>query len=209
MRGFRVNHSPAGIAETGIPVTEVGERVRLESNRLRHPNPDSQFSLATEETDSTMDEPNLAKSPRKTADLIAIAIEAEKKAAWFYSTMAKLTTEAVARETLEALADDENSHAQTLADLYIEVTGHEVDGAPPAAPEGEPNFFDFPSISRRAALEFALRNEVKAADLYQSQAGACNDPRHAEIFKQLASTENEHAACLRLQRRQHTGWTEH
>lgn len=156
-----------------------------------------------------MDEQDIHRPPRKTADLIAGAIEAERKAAWFYSTMAKLTTEAVARETLEGLAHDETSHAQTLTDLYIEVTGHEVVDSPRAAPEGEPNFFDFPSISRRAALEFALKNEVKAADLYQSQAGTCNDPRHAEIFKQLASTEHEHAACIRLQLRRHTGWTEH
>lgn len=156
-----------------------------------------------------MDEPTLNSQPRNPADLIAGAIEAEKKAAWFYSTMAQLTSEDIARDTLRGLADDESSHARTLTNLYLEITGHEVTEAPPAAPEGEPNFFDFPSISRRAALEFALRNEIKAADLYQSQAAACNDPRHAEIFERLAVHEHEHAACIRLQLRQHTGWTEH
>lgn len=136
---------------------------------------------------------------REPADLIAVAIEAEKKAAWFYSMMAEMTSEGTTRTTLEKLANDESSHADTLLHLYFEITGHGITEPPPAAAEGEPDLFDFPSASRRAALEFALQNEVKAAKLYQSQAEACGDPRQAKIFRQLAETELEHAAYMRLQ----------
>lgn len=140
-----------------------------------------------------------AHENRKPADLIARAIEAERKAAWFYRKLADMTTDGVARSTLESLADDETSHARVLTDLYAEITGHGVIESVSSAPEGEPNFFDFPSSSRRAALEFALRNEIKAADLYQSQAGASRDPQRRSIFRQLAATELEHAAYLRTQ----------
>jgi rubrerythrin len=123
--------------------------------------------------------------------------------------MAQLTTEGPARDTLRSLADDEKLHARTLTSLYVEITGHDVIKPPSAAPEGEPNFFDFPSVSRRAALEFALQNEVKAADLYESQAGASGDPRRTGIFNRLAETERKHAAYIRAQLRWHTGLSEH
>ena len=162
-----------------------------------------------EETDSTMDESSSTRTTSDPADLIAGAIQAEEKAAWFYTTMAQLTSDGNARDTLRRLADDEKLHARTLTDLYVEITGHGVIESPSAAPEGEPNFFEFPSVSRRAALEFALQNEVKAADLYQSQAGASDDPRRSEIFSQLAETERKHAAYIRSQLRWHTRLTEH
>ena len=146
-----------------------------------------------------MVQPPCTHENRNPADLIAGAIEAEKKAAWFYRTMAEMTADGVARSTLESLADDETSHARTLAVLYAEITGHGVIESVSSAPEGEPKFFDFPSSSRRAALEFALKNEIKAADLYRSQAGASCDPQRESIFRQLAATELEHAAYLRTQ----------
>jgi len=142
-----------------------------------------------------------------SAGLIAVAIEAEKKAAWFYRTLAAMTSDAPARKTLEDLSSDETSHAETLTKLFVEMTGHGV-GAPPAAPvEGWPEPFDFPSVSRRAALEFALKNEIKAAALYQSQADACDEPRRVEIFHRLAETERRHAAYLQGQLEQATGFT--
>lgn len=155
-----------------------------------------------------MDESSSTEKKSEPADLIAGAIQAEEKAAWFYTTMAQLTSDGVARETLRRLGEDETSHARTLTNLYVEITGHEVIEPPLAAPEGELNFFDFPSVSRRAALEFALQNEVKAADLYQSQAGASDDPNQAEIFSLLAETERKHAAYIRSQLRWHAGLTE-
>lgn len=156
-----------------------------------------------------MDELSRTNRTRDPADLIAGAIQAEEKAAWFYTTMANMTSDGVVRETLKGLADDEISHARTLTDLYVEITGHGVTESPSTAPEGEPNFFDFPSVSRRAALEFALQNEIKAANLYRSQAIACDDPRQTKIFRTLAETEIEHAAYIRLQLKRHTGLTEH
>ena len=162
-----------------------------------------------EETDLTMDESSSIGKISNPADLIAGAIQAEEKAAWFYTTMAQLTSDTNARDTLRRLADDEKLHARTLTSLYVEITGHDVVESPSTAPEGEPNFFDFPSVSRRAALEFALQNEVKAADLYESQAGASDDPSRAEIFNQLAETERKHAAYIRSQLRWHEGLTEH
>jgi rubrerythrin len=48
-------------------------------------------------------------------------------------------------------------------------------------------------------LEFALRNETRAADLYQSQADINEDPHFAKIFRMLAETERDHAAYMQLQ----------
>lgn len=146
-----------------------------------------------------MDKQIHASENRDPADLIAEAIQAEEKASWFYTMMAEMTSDSVAQKTLKELAEDERSHARTLTGLYFEITGHGVLEQSSTAPEGEPNLFDFPSVSRRAALEFALQNELKAARLYQSQADACADPRQAATFRQLAETELEHAAYMRLQ----------
>ena len=156
-----------------------------------------------------MDRPSHTEKGHDPAYLIAAAIEAEKKAAWFYNMMAEMTSDDVAQNTLKGLADDEVSHAQTLTNLYFEITGHGVIEPSSVAPEGEPNLFDFPSTSRRAALEFALKNEIKAAEFYQSQASACDSPRQAGIFRQLADTEREHAAYMRLQLSRFEGSTEH
>jgi len=162
-----------------------------------------------EETDLIMGGSSSTGTTSDPADLIAGAIQAEEKAAWFYTTMAQLTSDGHARDTLRRLAEDEKLHARTLTDIYVEITGHDVVESPSAAPEGELNFFDFPSVSRRAALEFALRNEVRAADLYESQAAASDDQSRAEIFSRLAETEHRHAAYIRSQLRWLTGLSRH
>jgi rubrerythrin len=146
-----------------------------------------------------MENTTLNRSDRDTADLIAIAIEAERKAAWFYETMAKMASDAVVKMTLIDLSNDERSHAETLTRLYVEIAGHDLREHPEAAVEGGPDPFDFPSSSRRAALEFALKNEINAAELYQTQAETSDDPSRAEIFRRLAATEREHAAWVRIQ----------
>ncbi|MGD8441656.1 MAG: ferritin family protein [Holophagae bacterium] len=146
-----------------------------------------------------MDQESTDTPRRDPADLIATAIEAEKKAAWFYGTMAEMTSDASVQTTFKRLSNDETCHARTLTELYVELTGHDVERAPAAAVEGQPDPFDFPSTSRRAALEFALKNEIRAAELYQSQAAASEEPRRAEIYRQLAETELGHAAFLRRQ----------
>ena len=146
-----------------------------------------------------MKQTRLDSAGQEPADLIATAIEAEKKAAWFYRTMADMTSDTTVRSTLERLSDDESSHARTLSVMYVEITGHQVEHTPASSVEGGPEPFDFPATSRRAALEFALRNELKAAELYQSQADSCGEPRRAAIYRRLAKTEREHAATLRIQ----------
>ena len=136
---------------------------------------------------------------RTPSDLIASAIETEKEAALFYNMMAGLTSDQEGRDTLLVLAKDEASHAVTLANLYFEITGHGVPDPTPNRAEGDPNLFDFPSASRRDALEFALQNETNAAAFYQSQADVADNQRIATIFRILADTERDHAAYMRLQ----------
>ncbi len=136
---------------------------------------------------------------RTPAELLVSAIQTEREAAFFYKMMAQMTSDREAQDTLLTLADDETSHASTLANLYYEITGRGASDEPPARPEGDPNLFDVQSASRREALEFALRNELNAIDLYQTQADATEDPKVAKIFRMLAETETEHAAYLRLQ----------
>jgi rubrerythrin len=146
--------------------------------------------MSQELDDSQADQP---------ADLIATAIQTEREAAWFYEMMAEMTTDAETRDTLKQLAKDEASHAETLKNLHFEITGHGVKRPAPARAEGNPNLFDFPSATPRDALEFALLNETRAADFYQAQADASDDPRIAKTFRLLAETERDHAAYMRLQ----------
>ncbi len=136
--------------------------------------------------------------PRTPAELIASAVQAEREAAWFYKMMAEMTSDNEAKDTLLTLAKDEASHATTLANLYYEITGLGITKKTTTRAEGDPNLFDFPSASRRDALEFALQNETSAFDLYQKQAGVTDNPRVATIFRMLADTERDHAAYIRL-----------
>lgn len=137
--------------------------------------------------------------PETPADTIAGAFHTEKQAAWFYRMLAEMSSDDDTRATLTTLAKDEESHAQTLLNLHFEMTGLGITDPAPARAEGDPNLFDFRGSTRRAALEFALGNENRAVELYQSQADAASDPRVATIFRILADTERDHAAYMRLQ----------
>ena len=135
----------------------------------------------------------------KPAELIGAAVQTEREASLFYRMMADMAQDSGARERLLELADDESSHATTLANLYSEMTGRGVAEAKPVSAEGDPDLFDFRSRSQRDVLEFALDNELAAIDLYQTQSEAAKDPKVATIFRLLADNEREHAAYLRLQ----------
>ena len=137
--------------------------------------------------------------PRTPAELVASAVQTEREAAWFYKMMSEMTSDEEAKETLLTLSQDEASHATTLANLYFEITGLGITETTPTQAEGNPNLFDFPSASRRDALEFALKNENAAAGFYQNQADTVDNPRVATIFRILADTERDHAAYIELQ----------
>jgi len=135
---------------------------------------------------------------RTPAELIASAVQTEKEAAWFYRMIADVTSDDEAKDALLTIADDEESHAKTLTTLYAELTGRGLPATSAKFAEGDPNLFDVPLTSRRGVLEFALRNETKAAELYQEQADAADNPRVATVFRLLADTERDHAAYFRL-----------
>jgi rubrerythrin len=137
--------------------------------------------------------------PRTPAELVASAVQTEREAAWFYRMMADMSSDDEARKTLLTLADDEESHATALLNLYFELTGHGITQPPSAGAEGDPNLFDFSTTSRRDALEFALQNETKAVEIYNEQADLAANPRVATVFRILADTERDHAAYIRLQ----------
>jgi rubrerythrin len=140
----------------------------------------------------------MGKGP-SPAELIGAAVQTESEAALFYRMMADMASDSGARDKLLTLADDESSHATTLANLYHEMTGRGVGETAPGSAEGDPNLLDFQSKSPRDVLEFALQNELAAIDLYQTQSESSEDPKVATIFRLLADTEREHAAYLRLQ----------
>jgi len=146
-----------------------------------------------------MTESSNGTEPRTPAELVASAVQTEREAAWFYKMMAEMTSDEESKETLLTLSRDEASHAATLANLYFEISGLGITETTPTQAEGNPNLFDFPSSSRRDALEFALKNENTAAGFYQNQADTVDNPRIATIFRILADTERDHAAYLQLQ----------
>ena len=143
-----------------------------------------------------MAERNLAHA--QPAQVIAEAIQAEKEAEWFYTMAAEMISGEDVRATLLKVARDEAAHASTLTSLHFEMTGHGVLDPPAAAPEGDPNLFDFSTASRRDVLEFALQREHNAIALYQGQVDADPAAKTAGVFQHLADAEREHAAYIRL-----------
>jgi len=146
-----------------------------------------------------MSDPDRPQSVSEPPEIVAEAIQAEKEAAWFYTMAAELSSDDEVRETLQALADDEASHARALTNLHFEMTGHGVLDPPSSVPaEGNPDLLDLFTANRRDVLEFAIQRETNAIALYQGRADTVGNQKAAGVFRHLADAEREHAAYLRL-----------
>ncbi len=136
---------------------------------------------------------------RASAEVVAVAVHAEREAALFYTMLADMVSEPEVAEHVRGLAADEKGHAQELVDLHVALTGSAPQPAPATPAEGDLNLLEFSTRSVRELYEHALAGELWAAATYEEQAKKAVDPGRQKMWSLLAATERGHAKYLRLQ----------
>ncbi len=134
-------------------------------------------------------------------DAIKIAMEAERKAATFYSDAAKKTN-SVGRGLLNQLAEFERHHYDILAELqeslrdrgaFIEYEGKELMIPAPSEVQTteEPD-----KMSMMEVITLALNIEREARGRYEALAEQTSDPSGKAMFERLAEEEQTHYVIL-------------
>jgi rubrerythrin len=135
-------------------------------------------------------------------DAIKIAMEAEKKAAAFYTDAAQ-KTETLGRGLLEQLAEFERHHYAILVKLeqslrsqgtFIDYEGRELAFPAPSEVQttAEPN-----KMSMMGIITTALEIETEAERRYRALAERTSDPAGRSMFERLAKEESNHHRILR------------
>jgi rubrerythrin len=126
------------------------------------------------------------------------AIEKETEAARLYGRTAERTEDESLAPLLRELKGDEEGHRQELEALRERGA---ADFRPEAAldldlaqyMEAKPLS---PDATLREALQYAMRREHDAWEVYRTMADACRDAEARELFQRLAVMENSHKARL-------------
>ena len=144
--------------------------------------------------------PAAGREARKTpagASIIARAVANEEASQLFYARAAKSVTRKDTKETLEALARDEQEHKRLL--IEFEKGRGTLPSEPPAggavlesvsAPD-----FSADMIPADAFL-LAARKEKLAADFYESWAEMYPEGPERDLLKRLAAVERRHKAWV-------------
>lgn len=145
--------------------------------------------------------PAEGRRARKTpagASIIARAVANEEAAELFYARAAKSVTRKDTKETLEALARDEEEHKRLLIEFK---KGRGALPSDPASAGGsvleKMNAPDFsPDMSPADAFLLAARKEKLAADFYENWAEMYPEGPERELLKRLAEVERRHKAWV-------------
>jgi len=122
------------------------------------------------------------------------AIINEISAQRLYSRLAKIIYKEIPKGRILAILRDEKEHEADLRKYYLMIYGKEVNLSDMKEPS-------FPEISAelettRQVLEFAILEEIKAADDYGRYAKETSDEEARTMFKLLHKMELEHRNIL-------------
>lgn len=137
---------------------------------------------------------------RSIDDILSFAIDREKEAVDFYSSLAKKASRASLKETFERFAKEEESHVVLLSDIAgnkekidayelkkvtdLKISDYMVDVE---YEEGMP----MPEI-----LKLAMKKEEKAVKLYSAFADKAENEDAKKVFMILAQEESKHKFSL-------------
>jgi len=126
------------------------------------------------------------------------AVDAERAAAKFYRALAALDLSDPVREFFLDMAEQEDQHAASIETNGRRLVGGELPERADMevkAVETAPEWLISDTITPEQAVQLAKDNEYKASLFYDTLADFCPEPE-AAFFRQLASTEIEHAKRL-------------
>jgi rubrerythrin len=116
------------------------------------------------------------------------AIQGELEAIPYYQALLELAP-AADREDIRHIREDEERHAQTLSQLYSELTGR----PPVTFPVEEPDLSSY-----LQGLREAVRDELEAAEQYRDLYLGTLNHRIRDMLFEIMSDEQEHATRLTL-----------
>ena len=132
------------------------------------------------------------------------AIEAEHASARFYSLLAESTDDEKSRAFLEGMAENERLHARQIRDvgekLVVGPLAEQAD-SDMSLVETLPDWRFVDGLGLPQAFEIAIAAEEQAALFYDALSDYFDEPVKT-FFRDLAQTEEEHAATLRKKRRE-------
>lgn len=133
---------------------------------------------------------------------IALAWILEEGARLFYARMADQLASLGAGDLFQSLAALEQSHKDTLRELYTVLTGREGDPLSPGEAAAHDTMEGGVSITKALewadgkkpvdVLEFSVAMEVNAYDLYLKVARKLDDPKSRDILLRIAREEKTH-----------------
>jgi rubrerythrin len=145
---------------------------------------------------------------QRMADALVTAIRAEIEGQHFYRMAARATEDVQGRQVFEALAREEEEHAEVLRKQHAALLEHGQ--ADPALALGKPGVLDGSSpifsaqVKARAreahfemtALSVGAQLEASAIAFYQRAAADATDPVLAALLGRLADWESTHYHAL-------------
>jgi rubrerythrin len=127
-------------------------------------------------------------------DVVAFAIDREKKAEEFYTQCAHKATQPGIKQFFQDMAQEEQRHKQLLTDLDPQ----SLEDFEPHPPE-DLKISDFlvdvqftPDITYQEALTMAMKKEEKAHAFYQAWEKKCTNEKTSKVFSMLAEEELKH-----------------
>lgn len=145
-------------------------------------------------------------------EVLALAIAVESRNAERYATFAHIfaTYNDEASGLFAEMRDEELVHRTVLQEMYRSRYGDrpchldeaDVDEVVEAVDVDDAEHMVFNSLTRRRALEAALRSEWAARQLYASLATTVQDEALQELYRRLAAYEEGHVAAIEIRMRE-------
>lgn len=133
-------------------------------------------------------------------EILNFAIDREKEAVEFYSSLAKEATRASLKKTFEDFAQEEEKHVSLLSD--ISGNKEKID-AYEFKPVTDLKISDYmveieykPGMSMPDILKIAMKREEKAVKLYSTMAEQSDNAEVKKVFEILVQEESKHKLGL-------------
>ena len=137
---------------------------------------------------------------RTIEDILDYAIEQEASANSFYTHLAQDTQKAELRKALKSFAADELQHKLRLEGVRegeVELTPEEIGTFHIAEDIGKVTLRE--DMSYKELLEYAIKKEAEAEQLYLKLAEVTKHPEWSKLFTLLAQEEARHKFNLEIE----------
>ena len=131
-------------------------------------------------------------------EIVGLAIKGEIAAENFYRKVSDKIGNVMIKDKFVKLASEEASHQQILLSMLKQMTGEEEPPIP-SQPLRDYQEINWDTITFVELLEFAIKKEREARELYLRGAKEVRDPSGRRMMEYLAEFERGHEQQLKLE----------